>query len=58
MFGLSTRTYEVKKIDFDKMKKAAEILKKNLEREVNLLNRLDDPNLDADTLKNTLGLIK
>lgn len=40
------------------MKKAAEILKKNLEREVNLLNRLDDPNLDADTLKNTLGLIK
>lgn len=40
------------------MQKHAELIKKNLEREVNMLKKLDDPNLDAETLKSTLGLIR
>jgi alkyl hydroperoxide reductase subunit AhpF len=35
-FGLSTRIYEVN-LDFSKMQKAVEIEKKNLEREMRLL---------------------
>jgi RNA recognition motif-containing protein len=56
-FGLSTRIYEVN-VDYSKMQKAVEIEKKNLEREMRLLEQLDRPDLDIDTLRNTLGLIK
>jgi RNA recognition motif. (a.k.a. RRM, RBD, or RNP domain)/FHA domain len=56
-FGLSTRTYEVH-IDYSKMQKAVEIEKKNLEREMRVLERLDRPDLDTETLKSTLGLVK
>ena len=44
-------------IDYSKMFKAFENEKKTLEREMRLLSKLDDPNIDADTLKNTLGMI-
>lgn len=41
------------------MQRAVEIEKKNLEREMRLLEKLDDmENIDMDTLKSTLGLIK
>jgi hypothetical protein len=40
------------------MQKAVEIEKKNLEREMRLLEKLDNPDLDLDTLKSTLGLVK
>lgn len=40
------------------MQKAFENEKRNLEREMKLLEKLDDPNLDMETLKSTLGLIK
>ena len=40
------------------MEKAYENERRNLEREMKLLQKLDDPNLDVDTLKSTLGLIK
>lgn len=56
-FGFSTRTYTVQ-IDYSKMQKAVEIEKKNLEREMRILEKLDNPNLDVEQLKNTLGLIK
>lgn len=57
VFGLSTRTYNVT-VDYTNMQRAVEIEKKNLEREMKMLEKLDDPNLDLDTLKSTLGLIK
>jgi RNA recognition motif-containing protein len=56
-FGLSTRIYEVN-LDFSKMQKAVEIEKKNLEREMRLLEQLDRPDLDIETVRNTLGLVK
>lgn len=56
-FGLSTRIYEVA-LDFSKMQKAVEIEKKNLEREMRLLEQLDRPDLDIETVRNTLGLVK
>jgi RNA recognition motif-containing protein len=40
------------------MQKAVEIEKKNLEREMRLLERLDQADLDVDTIKSTLGLVK
>jgi len=40
------------------MQKAFEQEKRNLEREMKLLENLDNPNLDMDTLKSTLGLVK
>lgn len=41
------------------MQRAIEIEKKNLEREMRLLQKLDDvENMDVDVLKQTLGLIK
>lgn len=40
------------------MQKAVESEKKNLEREMKILEKLDNPDLDVDTLKSTLGLIK
>jgi RNA recognition motif-containing protein len=40
------------------MQKAVELEKKALEREMRVLERLDRPDLDEDTLKNTLGLVK
>jgi RNA recognition motif-containing protein len=40
------------------MQKAVEIERKNLEREMKLLERLENPDLDMDTLKSTLGLVK
>lgn len=40
------------------MQKAVEIEKKNLEREMRVLERLDRADLDVETLKNTLGLVK
>jgi len=40
------------------MQRAFEQERKNLEKEMYLLEKLDDPNLDVDTLKSTLGLIK
>jgi len=58
LFGLSTRTYQVS-IDYSKMQKAVEIEKRALEREMRVLERLDKPgDLDLETLKNTLGLVK
>ena len=57
LFGLSTRTYQVS-IDYAKMQKAVEIEKRALEREMRVLERLDKPDLDLETLKNTLGLVK
>lgn len=56
-FGLSTRTYIIS-IDYTKMQRAIETEKKNLEREMKLLEKLDDPDIDIETLKSTLGLIK
>ena len=56
-FGLSTRIYEVN-LDFSKMQKAVEIEKKNLEREMRLLEQLDRPDLDIETVRNFLGLVK
>lgn len=56
-FGLSTRIYEVN-LDYSKMQKAVEIEKKNLEREMRLLEQLDRPDLDIETIRNTLGLVK
>lgn len=49
--------YEVK-VDYSKMQKAVEIEKKALEREMRVLERLEQPDLDVDTIKNTLGLVK
>jgi len=49
--------YEVS-IDYSKMQKAVEIEKKALEREMRVLERLDRPDLDVETLKSTLGLVK
>ena len=41
------------------MQRAVEIEKKNLEREMRLLEKLDDvDNIDMETLKSTLGLVK
>ena len=40
------------------MQKAVEIEKKALEREMRLLEKLDRPDLDVDTMKSTLGLVK
>lgn len=58
LFGLSTRTYQVS-IDYSKMQKAVEIEKRALEREMRVLERLDKPgDLDLETLKNSLGLVK
>lgn len=57
VFGISTRVYEVQ-IDYSKMQKAVEIEKKALEREMRILERLDRPDLDIDTLKDTLGLVR
>ena len=58
IFGLSSRTYQVT-IDYSKMQKAVELEQKNLEREMRLLQHLDDAeNINVDTLKTTLGLIK
>ncbi|CDW73079.1 fha domain containing protein [Stylonychia lemnae] len=58
IFGLSTRVYQIS-IDYSKMQRAVEIEKKNLEREMRLLEKLDNvDNIDMDTLKSTLGLIK
>lgn len=58
VFGLSTRVYEIS-VDYSKMQRAVEIEKKNLEREMRILQKLDDSeNIDVDTLKSTLGLIK
>jgi len=57
LFGLSTRTYQVS-IDYSKMQKAVELEKRALEREMRVLERLDKPDLDLETLKNTLGLVK
>ena len=46
-------------VDYSKMQKAIEIEKKNLEREMRLLQKLDNvENMDVDLLKQTLGLIK
>ena len=45
-------------MDFSKMQKAVEIEKRALEREMRVLERLDKPDLDLETLKNTLGLVK
>ena len=56
-FGLSTRIYEVT-LDYSKMQKAVEIEKKNLEREMRLLEQLDRPDLDIETVRNTMGLVK
>ncbi len=57
-FGLSTRVYEIS-VDYSKMQRAVEIETKNLEREMKMLEKLDDvENIDLDTLKSTLGLIK
>jgi hypothetical protein len=58
VFGLSTRVYTVS-VDYSKMQKAIEIEKKNLEREMRLLEKLDDvDNMDVETLKSTLGLVR
>ena len=58
VFGLSTRVYEIS-VDYSKMQRAVEIEKKNLEREMRLLQKLDDAdNIDVEALKSTLGLIK
>ena len=58
VFGLSTRTYQVQ-IDYSKMQRAVEMEKRNLEREMRMLEKLDDVgNLDMATLKSTLGLVK
>eukprot|EP00347_Sterkiella_histriomuscorum_P005853 403355024 len=58
VFGLSTRVYQIS-IDYSKMQRAVENEKRNLEREMRLLEKLDDvDNMDVDTLKQTLGLIK
>lgn len=46
-------------IDYSKMQKAVELEKRALEREMRVLERLDKPgDLDLETLKNTLGLVK
>jgi len=45
-------------VDYSKMQKAVEIEKKALEREMRVLERLEQPDLDVDTIKNTLGLVK
>lgn len=46
-------------VDYSKMQRAVEIEKKNLEREMRLLEKLDDvDNIDMETLKSTLGLVK
>jgi RNA recognition motif-containing protein len=40
------------------MQKAVEIEKKALEREMRILERLDKPDLDLETIKSTLGMVK
>lgn len=40
------------------MQKAVENEKRNLEREMKALEQLDNPDIDVDTLKQTLGFIK
>lgn len=58
IFGLSTRVYEIS-VDYSKMQRAVELETKNLEREMKMLEKLDDvENIDLETLKSTLGLIK
>lgn len=58
IFGLSTRVYEIS-VDYSKMQRAVELETKNLEREMKMLEKLDDvENIDLETLKATLGLIK
>ena len=58
IFGLSTRVYEIS-VDYSKMQRAVELETKNLEREMKMLEKLDDvENIELETLKATLGLIK
>ena len=58
IFGLSTRVYEIS-VDYSKMQRAVELETKNLEREMKMLEKLDDvENIDLETFKATLGLIK
>jgi len=57
-FGLSTRTYEVK-VDYTRMRKAMEDQKRDLERQMEHLVKLDNhAELDVDTLKSSMGLVR
>jgi RNA recognition motif-containing protein len=56
-FGMSTREYELK-IDYSNVKKTFEKEKQNLEKDMRMLETLENPDLDIETLKKTLGLSK
>lgn len=56
-FGESSRSYKFK-IDYSKVKRMFESERLTLEEDLKKLEKLDDENLDIDTLKNSLGLKK
>jgi len=56
-FGLSSRKYQVS-IDFSSVETKFEIEKKMFERELKQLEKLEDPNLDKNDIKEILGFTK
>jgi len=54
-FGLSTREYVVS-IDLKKMRKLFEQEKKQLESELELMKKLENPNLKSEEIKETFGI--
>ena len=57
VFGLSTRTY-VLELDYGDVQKTFEAEKKNLEKDLRLLEKIENEEIDLDTLKETLGMTK
>ena len=54
-FGLSTREYTVN-IDVQRMKRLYDKEKKQLQNELDLIDKLENPNLDSDVLKQSFGI--
>ena len=50
VFGLSTRTY-VLELDYGDVQKTFEAEKKNLEKDLRLLEKIENEEIDLDTLK-------
>ena len=54
-FGLSTREYLVN-IDVQRMKRLYDKERKQLQNELDLIDRLENPNLDSDVIKESFGI--
>jgi RNA recognition motif-containing protein len=55
VFGCSSRTYKVT-VDYSRMERAAEEEQELLEAEMEKLKGLENPDIDAEALKKTMGL--